>query len=203
MWRCPLISVCTHAWYTCDCNRPSVLCKPLTSHFKILELLLWAAAFPQLWQLIHEQDLASSLSPQDHDKKRIKYILDSCIARLILDGELRDHCPSSLVSYRLDLQAALFGGDECRKLSDLPTLTNYLHRAVSVYNWAKEAGGGHWHAVYNTNSTKWTGSHYLARSKYNAIASGPEIMVITDNHAFLWSVRAACREFKEWRQCLV
>ena len=55
---------------------------------------------------------------------------------MILDGELWDRWPSSLVSYRVDLQAALFGGDERRKLSVLPSLTNYLPR---VYNWAKEA----------------------------------------------------------------
>ena len=87
-----------------------------------------------------ERDLASS-SPgsQDRDKSRVKYVLDSCVAGLILDGELWDHCLSSLVSYRVDLQAALFGGDERRKLSDLPSLTNYLPCAVSAYNWAKEA----------------------------------------------------------------
>jgi hypothetical protein len=72
----------------------------------------------------------------------VKYVLDSSVANLILDGEMWDRCPSSLVAYKVELQAALFGGEggERRKLKDIVEHTQYLPRAISAYRWAMELG---------------------------------------------------------------
>ena len=59
------------------------------------------------------------------DKHVANYVLDSSMASLIMDGELWDRCPSSLVGHKVELQAALFGSESC-KLSELPQTTSYL-----------------------------------------------------------------------------
>ena len=59
------------------------------------------------------------------DKHVAKYVIDSSMASLIMDGELWGRCPSSLVGHKVELQAALFGS-ESRKLSELPQTTSYL-----------------------------------------------------------------------------
>jgi hypothetical protein len=66
-----------------------------------------------------------------------KYVLDSSVASLVLDGELWGRCPSSLVGHKKDMQAALFGSDERIKLSELAQTTNYIPRAINAYSWAK------------------------------------------------------------------
>lgn len=70
----------------------------------------------------------------------VKYVLDSSVVNLVLDGEMWDRCPSSLVAYKVELQAALFGGEagEKMKLKDLVQHTQYLPRAISAYRWARE-----------------------------------------------------------------
>ena len=69
-----------------------------------------------------------------------KYVLDSSVANLILDGELWERCPCALVPYKVELQAALFcveGGGEQRKIGDIVPHTQHLPRAISAYKWAR------------------------------------------------------------------
>ena len=65
------------------------------------------------------------------DKLVANYILDSSMASLIVDGELWGRYLSSLVRHKMDLQAALFGGEHC-KLSELPQTTSYVLRATNA-----------------------------------------------------------------------
>ena len=69
-----------------------------------------------------------------------KYVLDSSVANLVLDGELWERCPCALVPYKVELQAALFcveGGGEQRKIGDIVPHTQHLPRAISAYKWAR------------------------------------------------------------------
>ena len=70
------------------------------------------------------------------DEHVVKYMLDSSMASLVMDGELWSRCPSSLVGHKVDLQAALFRGDHVQLL-ELPQATSYLPRATNAYSWAK------------------------------------------------------------------
>ena len=56
----------------------------------------------------------------------VKYVLNSSVTSLIMDDELWSHSPSSLIGYKVELQAALFREDEYHKVSELHPNTNYL-----------------------------------------------------------------------------
>ena len=49
-----------------------------------------------------------------------KYLLDTSVASLILDGELWTRVPSTLVNHKADMQTELFHGREPRTLDGLP-----------------------------------------------------------------------------------
>ena len=75
-----------------------------------------------------------TLTEQKESQYVAKYVLDTSIAGLILDGELWNCCLSTVVGHKVELQAALSGeahGDH-RKLSDLPchTLPTSCHQCL-------------------------------------------------------------------------
>ena len=57
-----------------------------------------------------------------------KYLLDTSVASLILDGELWTRFPSTLVNHKKDMQAELFHGREPRTLEGLPAKVKSLKR---------------------------------------------------------------------------
>ena len=89
------------------------------------------SVFDRLWRLNRERMAVPVVN---------KYVLDSSVANLVLDGELWERCPCALVPYKIELQAALFcveGGREQRKIGDIVPHTQHLPRAISAYKWAR------------------------------------------------------------------
>ena len=63
-----------------------------------------------------------------------KYLLDTSVASLILDGELRTRFPSTLVNHKIDMQAELFHGREPRTLDGKG---KSLSRSINAWKWAE------------------------------------------------------------------
>ena len=69
-----------------------------------------------------------------------KYVLDSSVANLVLDGKLWERC---LLPYEVELRAGLFcvEGEEQWKIGDIvPHIQQ--PRAISTYWWARLAAAG-------------------------------------------------------------
>ena len=88
--------------------------------------------------------LSSSMATCDSGTKQragTKYLLDTSVASLILDGELWTRYPSALVNHKADVQAELFHGREPRTLDGLPAKVS-LSRSINAWKWAELVAPG-------------------------------------------------------------
>ena len=65
----------------------------------------------------------------------VRYLLDTNVATLILDGELWKRSPSTMMRYRPEFKAAL---QEATNYEDAPKHNSVLSRSVQAYKWAKK-----------------------------------------------------------------
>ena len=89
--------------------------------------------------------LSSSMATCDSGTKQqagTKYLLDTSVASLILDGELWTRYPSALVNHKADVQAKLFHGRKPRTLDGLPAKVKSLSRSINAWKWAELVAPG-------------------------------------------------------------